>query len=115
MIDLRGVREGPEFRVQRRVAGSATVVEVFGEVDVAAAPELEAALREATAAGSALVDLSGVSFMDSSGIRLLDALLREGGELRFVPRFQDPVRQVLEMTGMLAALPTQDDPRPEGP
>jgi len=51
----------------------AAVVSVMGEVDLATAPALEQTLRGAAkdVAGELIVDLSGCSFLDSSGLRAL--------------------------------------------
>jgi anti-anti-sigma factor len=58
--------------------------------------------------GPVLLDLGGVSFIDSSGIAVLDAVLRlaaaEGRLLTVAATLQPRVRQVLEMTAMLGAL-----------
>ena len=49
------------------------VVTVLGEVDMATADQLRAAVTEAmtTWGGTVVVDLSGVTFLDSQGIRAL--------------------------------------------
>ena len=85
------------------------VVAVAGEVDLATAPAFELALREQLAAGPVLLDLLGLSFMSSSGIRVLDAIVRDLGPmnwaLRIEPALQPAVRQVIALTGMTDALP----------
>src|SRR5437763_864250 len=60
-----------------RVPG-ATVLSVHGEIDVATAPDLiEAALRLfGDGEDRLVVDLSGVPFLDSSGISAIVAILR---------------------------------------
>jgi anti-anti-sigma factor len=64
-----------------------TVVRLTGMLDVGAAPELERALSVVQVPGRrVLLDLRGVYFADSSGIRTVVAALvraeRIGGELR---------------------------------
>ena len=49
--------------------GATCVVVVGGEVDMATAPQLDAAL--ATVDGNIVVDLEAVTFLDSSGIGVL--------------------------------------------
>jgi anti-anti-sigma factor len=49
--------------------GDACVVVVGGEVDMATAPQLDAAL--AAVDGNVVVDLAAVSFLDSSGIGVI--------------------------------------------
>ena len=101
----------PDFRLTvEQSAGHATIL-VAGEVDMATVDQLDAAVREQAPAMPVVLDLSGLSFMDSSGVRALDTLLRdaerEGWSIAFRPEFQDGVRQVLEMTGMMSVLPLQ--------
>lgn len=88
-------------------------VAIHGEVDVAAVPALERALEAAieTTAGGFLVDLSGVGFMDSSGLlAMLNArglLAREDRALAVVCP-ASPVRQLLEVAGVSQLLTVCD-------
>ena len=65
---------GPLSIASRRVGDAVTIV-LQGELDLASAPELERELREAegTNPTRVTIDLSGLGFMDSTG---LQALLR---------------------------------------
>jgi anti-sigma B factor antagonist len=78
---------------------------VRGEVDMETAPEIETALEEAIreSAGAFVVDLTGVGFLDSSGLQVLlraRALLgREDRALAIVCPF-GPVRRVFELSGV---------------
>jgi anti-sigma B factor antagonist len=89
--------------------GGRTTVAAAGELDLATVDELGAVVREQLRGAPVLLDLGGVSFMDSSGIRLLDGLLRdcarEGWDLAIATGLHDAVVQVLELTGMMGALP----------
>ena len=49
----------------------AIVIEVSGELDLAAAPELDRMLGDADPARHVVVDLAGCSFVDSSGLQVL--------------------------------------------
>ncbi len=73
------------------------------------ADALDRAVREELVLAPVLLDLRGVAFMDSSGLRALDALVRHGhetaGVLRIAPELSDGVLQVLELTGMMEILP----------
>jgi anti-anti-sigma factor len=95
------------------------VIAVTGELDLATVGDFAAAVQTQLRDGPVLVDLSELSFMDSSGVRILDTLLREvdrqGWTLTIGPELQPGVRQVLEMTGMLACLPIDGGVRPAGP
>ena len=85
-------------------------VRAVGSLDMATAPRLDQQLIELHEAGWNLivVDLGGLSFMDSSGLRLLlrwDAIARQDGfNLQFAPG-PPPVQRVFELTGMTERLP----------
>jgi len=99
----------PSFTIAVTPAREGVVVAVAGELDLATAAQFEAALREQLAAGPVRLDLQGLSFMDSSGIRVLDAVLRDLAAMRrtlvIEPTLQPAVRQVIALTGMTDALP----------
>ncbi len=99
----------PSFTIAVTPAREGVVVAVAGEIDLATAPTFESALREQLAAGPVRLDLQGLSFMDSSGIRVLDAVLRDLAAMRrtllIEPTLQPAVRQVIALTGMTDALP----------
>lgn len=62
----------PRLRVHHQKAVGAVVVEVVGDVDMSTVPELEVQLVTATRADVPLVlDLTGVTFLDSSGLGAL--------------------------------------------
>ena len=75
------------------------------EVDLATAPELESYVQRAFAIApeSVLLDLNGLTFIDSSGLRVLVALSNEARAreasfvLRNVPRHAE---RVLDLTGL---------------
>lgn len=100
-----------DFAIDVAVRDGRRVVAVLGEVDLATSArlgeEVEAALRE----GPVVLDLQGVTFLDSSGVRQLDRLMRvateHGTELRVGEVLQPPVTQILELTGLLAVLPRE--------
>jgi anti-sigma B factor antagonist len=89
-----------------------TTVSVAGELDLATADEFSRAVLSGLATGAVTVDLRGVTFMDSAGVRALNTALREsaerGRELRVRDGMHPSVVQVLELTGMLALLPVED-------
>ena len=95
-------------------AAEGAVVAVAGEIDLATSAEFEATLLEQLAQGPVRLDLSRLSFMDSTGIRVLDAILRDlpviGSTLLIDPALQPPVHQILTLTGMIDALPFDGPP-----
>ena len=91
-----------EVSTSRRKRGITIVVQ--GELDIATAPRLDAALLEAERARprTLLLDLAGLAFMDSTGLRSMLAAHRravgEGRKLR-LRNLRPEVARVLEMTG----------------
>ena len=85
---------------------SAVIVEVAGEVDLSTAPRLKEVLDEvAPVSGAVIVDLTGVSFMDSSGLNVLlqrrEQLLGDhsGATVRLIVT-QPSLRRLFEVTGL---------------
>jgi anti-sigma B factor antagonist len=80
-----------------------------GEIDLATAPQLEARLRELREAGfdRLVLDLREVTFMDSTGLRVIlawdEEARRDGMELRLMPG-PPAVQRVFEVTGVLHRL-----------
>jgi anti-anti-sigma factor len=84
-------------------------VSAHGEVDVATAPRLYEALSgpDVAAAGSVIADLSGVSFIDSTGLRaLLTAAEDLAGRLRIIP--SPACRRLFAVTHVEDLLETTD-------
>lgn len=85
--------------------GDELVVRVDGELDLSTSPNLSAALTDAGdgTATSITLDLSGVTFIDSSALRVLvlsgRALGQDGCQLRIGPR-SEMVGRVLAMTNL---------------
>lgn len=91
-----------EFGLQREEQQGTTYVVVEGELDIATAPRLEAELMAAVRPGtSVVVDLAGVTFLDSSGLRAIlagDAAARSH-EVRYcVISARPAVQRVFDLT-----------------
>jgi anti-sigma B factor antagonist len=89
------------------------VLRARGELDVAVVPDLLPQLPAMVSAAEAVVlDLTAVTFFDSSGVRLVDQLTRECGAratpFRVVAPPGGPTRRVLELVGMADALASDD-------
>ena len=89
-------------------SGTSRIVRVSGEIDLATAPRLHQALGEFTAgAGTVIIDLTGVSFIDSSGLNVLmqsrERLTAEGQPslLRLVVS-RPAIQRVFDVTGLTA-------------
>lgn len=93
----------------RIAQGDSLVISLSGELDLANASALEESLREALASdgGEVIVDMSELTFIDSTGIALLISALRNDSaeRLRFVPSGSLAVCRVLKLTGIDARLP----------
>src|SRR5262245_61737895 len=101
------------LKIEIRRSESACVVAVAGEIDMATAPQLAAALEGLDA--DVTVDLGGVSFLDSSGITVLVEAFqtaRLAGH-RFQARDETGiVRRALEVTGVDALLHSDEQDPP---
>lgn len=91
-VDTEPLADGVRLRLQ-------------GELDVATAPLAEDALRTAEAREPSIValDLGSLTFMDSTGLRLVmaaDSRAREAGRRLVVVRGPDAVQRVFELTGV---------------
>jgi anti-anti-sigma factor len=74
---------------------------VAGEIDMSCSEALRKQLDEALRAGALTLDMTGVEFMDSSGIREVlraSAQLNGAGPIRIAPSPQ--VARVFEITGL---------------
>lgn len=91
-----------------------TLVRVDGELDMATVGRLEDSLRDVARDGTAVIDLTGCTFLDSSAVRVLVATARQmdeaGGTLSLVA--SDPtICRVLEISAvdtMVTVHPTLD-------
>ena len=95
--------------VERTSRDGVDVLSVEGEIDVATAPRLIAALNDAVseAVRSVVIDLTSVGFMDSTGLALLinahrRLTRRDKGFAVVCPA--GPLRRVFELTDMVDTL-----------
>jgi anti-anti-sigma factor len=92
-----------------------TVLGLAGELDISTSGQLSDAIRSAaTDAPRLVIDLSDVTFFDSSATRSLAAAVREvldtGRQVSVVsPRERRSVRRVLDFVGLATLLPVHDD------
>jgi anti-sigma B factor antagonist len=94
------------FDVDRR--GDETAIAISGEIDLQTAPALRGLVDEIVAKGqtSIVLDMTGVTFLDSSGLGALLGIRREvqaaGGTLALTD-LQPPIRKILAITRLESA------------
>ena len=95
------------------------VAKLAGEIDLSNVEELRTRLERCVGnrAAGLVLDLSGVTFLDSTGLRLVFRLARELGDrqqsLRLVVPDCSPIRRVLALSGVgavAAVVPSYDGP-----
>ena len=90
------------------------LLEVFGELDLATAPRLCTRLDAARAerVKRVVIDLTGVDFCDSTGLRALmgasTELRHAGGRLAVAVLPDGPVSRLFDLTGIRESLATAD-------
>jgi anti-sigma B factor antagonist len=93
------------FEVVESAPPGVPILDVRGEIDVATSPELQQLLTALIAHGPELVivDLTHVSFIDSTGLGVLVGAVRDvradGGDIRLVVT-QPQIIRLLELTGL---------------
>ena len=97
-------------RSERRAEGVVIIAE--GELDLVSAPVLAEAIPE-TGDEAVILDLAGVGFMDSSGLRsLLEARQRclDAGRPFRIARPSDAVQRVLELVDLAREFEVAESP-----
>jgi anti-sigma B factor antagonist len=95
-----------QMTIDDRLDGERAVLTVNGEVDVYTAPTLREHILTAIGEGarSVVVDLSGVSFMDSTGLGILVGALkrlRQADGALHVVCDSEPVLKIFRVTGLI--------------
>lgn len=104
-----------KFEITQNASDSRLTLAIAGELDISTVPTLTRHLDERFESnGAALtLDLRELTFMDSSGLRLLIALndrsQREPWELRLIAPTSEAALMVLRVTGAYTALPFDGD------
>lgn len=117
-----------EFRVQTQTTGRLIIVSATGELDLLSSPMLERELEKAYDLDGELIllDLRGLTFMDSTGLHLLvkaQQHAEEAGRPLALTRGGDQVQRVLDLTGVADIVRLVDSPEelleadraPDGP
>jgi anti-anti-sigma factor len=101
-----------QFHAETVREGATVRLELSGELDLATEPQLTAVLRQVEEDAQRLVlDLSGLSFIDSTGLRTILLAWRrsrdDGFELSVIAGSAQ-VRRTLRLTGLDEVLPVAD-------
>ena len=89
-------------------------VGLVGELDLSTVAKVQAELRrvEASAPPTVVIDLSRVTFLDSTGLRCIvtaDERARDAGRRMVIVRGPDPVQRVFSITRLEERLEMVDD------
>jgi anti-sigma B factor antagonist len=95
-------------------APDTNIVTLEGEIDLALVPDAERQIAEAEASEPArlVIDLTDVTFMDSSGLRVILTAHRraeEAGRSFAIVKGGDTVNRLLEVTGLSERLELLDE------
>lgn len=117
---MEQILEPNDFSIQEEAREDRCTLMLKGELDLASAPILEAAIARLCADGASeiVLDLGGLSFIDSTGLRtiLSSMSLCEQHLCNFwlIPGPR-AVQRLFELAGMLERLPFREPDLPVGP
>lgn len=95
------------MEINNKLEDGKTIVTVSGRVDTTTAPELDAALQGLAGTETLVLDLAGVPYMSSAGLRSLltaQKKMTAGGGSMVVVNIQPVVKEVLDITGFSGIL-----------
>lgn len=100
----------PDFEITSEDRDGLRWIVLVGELDLGTAERVEQELRRVEEAGSSalVLDLSGLTFIDSTGLRLVietGTKARERGQALSIIRGPDAVQRVFELTRTVDQLP----------
>lgn len=113
MIEKTSGSDGLAFTVERDE--SRATLQVRGEVDISSADTLEQRIGQLRNGdvSELVIDLAGVPFMDSSGLRILlkaHSELQEAGGRLVIARPSTAVARLLEVSGLDTHFERAEDP-----
>jgi anti-anti-sigma factor len=107
-----------DFTCTARPSGQRLIVTVAGDVDLAAYPRFQAEAETYAGKGTDVVlECSGVTFLDSMGLRVLVEFRRtvtDAGHSFTLADPSHPVSRVLELAGVQRLFDTTAQPQPAG-
>ena len=100
------------FTIEVRTRGDGVLVAPHGELDMGTEQELRAVLQEQAGSGNLTLDLTGIQFLDTSGMRLIletaESARRAGFGFSVLPG-RPSVQRLFEIAGVLELVPFRDD------
>ena len=108
---LRALEDATFTLAEDPGSGDERIIRLRGELDIGSAPDLERVLlRSRPAQQRVVLDLSGLEFMDSTGLRVLvraRAAAEEGRWQIYLRDVPPTIRRLFDMTGVNDALPPE--------
>jgi anti-anti-sigma factor len=97
--------EPTHLHIGASAVNGGVVITLAGELDLASAPDLAAAIDDATAAAAevVIVDLRGLEFMDSTGISVLVQAHQAAAQSRYrfaLVKGSPQIDRILSLTGL---------------
>jgi anti-anti-sigma factor len=106
-------RRDTGFATATRRVGDFLIVSLDGELDMATAPEFEREIERAQGGSAIVVDLRGLTFIDSTGIRALMRVYSAGqnghSTVSFI-RGPSRIQRVLDLAGVEPLLVWSEPP-----
>ena len=108
--------EQPRMQIQQSSRDGVAIVSPRGRIDTTTSGAVEDTIRHVVDSGvrNLIVDLSGVEYISSAGLRVFLVLAKRMRDLRgklVLSGMTEPVRQVFQLAGFMALFlvePTQD-------
>ncbi|HEY7625493.1 MAG TPA: STAS domain-containing protein [Ilumatobacteraceae bacterium] len=99
MTELHTRRDYRTLQISTQLTGDTVLITATGEIDLDSAPKLAGALEIIDASRDVVLDMSGVHFMDSTGLSVIirqSMRKREAGGSLLIRDPAAPVRRLLE-------------------
>jgi anti-sigma B factor antagonist len=95
-----------QLSIERSTEAAGVVLRLEGELDASSAPELERRLDELTSEGHPrlVLDLGGLSFVDSAGVSVLIRAKHDADERGYTLALSQPTPQVQGVFALLGLL-----------
>ena len=109
-----------ELRITTTTEDVSDVLEIVGEIDMASAPDLHRACMALVDSGAkrVILDTSGVTFIDSTGLGVLVSLQKrlrsEGGEA-LIRNPSSGLRRLIQVTNLDRVVPIEGEEVTDGP